>query len=152
MSEARPDGTSLWKAVQARWHFMRATFHRHWGNLGSGRIAYEQAIDRLTRAIEIDPLFADAYLQRGILYWREIQNYYRATRDLTRVIELDPDRTEAVFNRAIAYQLRGDLDHAIEDFQRFLEIDADSSWRESAQVQLAGALELRAARDAHRAQ
>jgi len=150
MSESRPREISIWKALRARWRFMRATFHRHWGNLGSGRMAYERAVDHFTRAIELDPQFAEAYLQRGILYWREIQNYHRAARDLTRVLELAPERTEALFNRAIAYQLRGDFDRAIDDFQKFLETAGDSQWRESAEIQLAGLHELRAARQAAR--
>jgi len=114
-------------------------------------VAYERAVDHFTRAIELDPEFAEAYLQRGILYWREIQNYYRAARDLTRALELQPARREALFNRAIAYQLRGDFDRAIDDFQNFLETAGDSPWRDSAEIQLAGLRELRAAREAARA-
>ena len=151
MNESKPGEISTWRAVRARWHFMRATFHRHWGNLGSGRIAYERAVDQFTRAIDLDPQFADAYMQRGILYWREIQNYHRAARDLTHVLELDPGRSDALFNRAVAYQLRGDFDHAIDDFQKYLETAGDSHWRESAEIQLAGLRELRTAREAARA-
>jgi tetratricopeptide (TPR) repeat protein len=136
--------------VRARWHFIRATFHRHWGNMGSGRMAYERAVDLFTRAIELDPLFTSAYYQRGVLYWREIQNYHHAIRDLTRVLELDPEWTEALFNRALAYQSRGDFEQAIADYERFLATGGDSAWRESAQIQLDGARELRAARDAAR--
>ncbi len=150
MSESKPVRVSTWRAFWARWRFIRATFHRHWGNLGSGRIAYERAVDYFTRAIDLDPAFAEAYLQRGILYWREIQNYHRAARDLTRVLELEPGRSEALFNRAIAYQLRGDFDRAIDDFQKFLATAGDSQWRESAEIQLAGLRELRAAREAAR--
>jgi tetratricopeptide (TPR) repeat protein len=150
MSEPSSTTVSKWNALRARWHFIRATFHRHWGNLGEGRIAYQRAVDQLTRAIEIDPTYVGAYFMRGVLYWREIQNYHHAVRDLTRVFEIDPDCTEALFNRAVAYHLRGDFDHAIGDLQRFLEIDPNSAWRESAELQLAGLHELRAAREAAR--
>jgi len=150
MNGSRSGTVPWWKALWARWHFIRATIHRHWGNQGAGRPAYERAVDHFTRAIEIDPQFVDAYFQRGVLYWREIQNYHRAIRDLTRVLELDPERTHALFNRALAYQARGDFDQAIADFERFLAVDGDSSWRESAEIQLSGARELRAAREANR--
>ncbi|HLF29185.1 MAG TPA: tetratricopeptide repeat protein [Anaerolineae bacterium] len=150
MGEPSSTRVSNVKALWARWHFIRATFHRHWGNLGSGRQAYERAVDSFTRAIEIDPQFVEAYFQRGVLYWREIQNYHRAIRDLTRVLELDSDRTLALFNRALAYQSRGDFDQAVADFERFLAVDQHSTWRASAEIQLSGARELRAARDANR--
>jgi tetratricopeptide (TPR) repeat protein len=147
---SKSGATSTLKALWARWHFIRATFHRHWGNMGSGRPAYERAVDRFTRAIQVDPQFTDAYLQRGVLYWREIQNYHHAIRDLTRVLELDPERSEALFTRALAYQSRGDFDQAIADYENFLAVAGDSPWRESAEIQLGGARELRAARQAAR--
>ena len=150
MDQSQPQSVSTSKALRARWHFIRATFHRHWGNLGSGRVAYQSAVDCFTRAIELDPRFVNAYYQRGILYWREIQNYHHAIRDMTRVLGLDPDWTEALFIRALAYQARGDFEQAIADYEMFLAQDSDSTWRESAQIQLDGARELHAAREAAR--
>jgi len=67
---------------------------------------------RFSRAIELDPEYADAYFCRGVLYWREVRNAYRAIRDMTRVLELAPQRAEALFNRAMAHQMRGDHDLA----------------------------------------
>lgn len=150
MSKSGSVRVSKLKAVRARWHFIRATFHRHWGNLGSGRIAYERAVDQFTCAIELDPAFTSAYFHRGVLFWREIQNYHHAIRDLTRVLDLEPQRTDALFTRALSYQSRGDFDQAIADLERFLAVDGDSPWRASAEVQLSGARELRAAREAAR--
>lgn len=118
--------------------------------MGSGRPSYERAVDAFTRAIEIDPLFADAYMQRGVLYWREIQNYHRAIRDLGQVLELDSERTEALYYRALAYQARGDFDQAIMDYERFLVASSDSVLRESAQIQLEGAKVLKEAREVKR--
>ncbi|HKZ83338.1 MAG TPA: tetratricopeptide repeat protein [Anaerolineae bacterium] len=151
MIDTRPKRAPMWKRWWARWCFLRATFHRHWGNLGSGRAAYERAVDFFTRAVESDRLFVNAYYQRGVLYWREIQNYHHAIRDFTRVLELDPQRTLALYMRALAYQSRGDYDDAIADYERFLSVDGGSVWGESARIQLDGARDLRDARNAHRA-
>ena len=151
MIDTRPKRAPMWKRWWARWCFLRATFHRHWGNLGSGRAAYERAVDFFTRAVESDRLFVNAYYQRGVLYWREIQNYHHAIRDFTRVLELDPQRTLAHYMRALAYQSRGDYDDAIADYERFLSVDGGSVWGESARIQLDGARDLRDARNAHRA-
>ena len=151
MIDTRPKRAPMWKRWWARWCFLRAIFHRHWGNLGSGRAAYERAVDFFTRAVESDRLFVNAYYQRGVLYWREIQNYHHAIRDFTRVLELDPQRTLALYMRALAYQSRGDYDDAIADYERFLSVDGGSVWGESARIQLDGARDLRDARNAHRA-
>ena len=113
-------------------------------------MAYERAVDQFTHAIDLDPLFADAFMQRGILYWREIQNYHRAIRDLTRVLAVDPARSDALYYRALAYQARGDYDQAIADYEQFLAMGVGSTWRESAHIQLEGARELRSAREAKR--
>lgn len=150
MSDPSARPTPLWRAIRARWQFMLAAFHRHQGNLGNGRRAYQSAVDHFTRAVDLDPAFADAYMQRGILYWREIQNYHHAIRDLTHVLEIDADRTDALYYRALAYQARNDYDQAIADYERFLAIGPQSTWRESAQIQLEGARELRQARETHR--
>ena len=151
MTDPRPKRMPIWKRWWARWCFLRATFYRHWDNLGSGRVEYERAVDFFTRAVESDPLFVNAYYQRGVLYWREIQNYYRAIRDFTRVLELYPHWMLALYMRALAYQSRGDFDDAIADYERFLSVDGDSTWGESARIQLDGARELRDARNARRA-
>jgi tetratricopeptide (TPR) repeat protein len=139
--------TSRLNLLRSRWHFIRATTHRHWGNRNGVRIAYERAVDAFTRAIECDAQFTDAYFQRGKLYWREIQNYYRAIRDMSRVLELDPEYHEALFNRALAYQQRGDYDEAIADLENFLAADPQSTWRDSAELQLAGMRDIRDARN-----
>jgi len=150
MSRSSPNAASWFSALRARLHFIRATFHRHWGNLGSGRVAYERAVELFTRAIDLDPLYIDAYYQRGVLYWREIQNYHHAIRDLTRVMELEPERTPVLFIRAMAYQQRGDFDQAISDLEQFLAASPRSTWYASAELQLSGLRDLRAARIAAR--
>jgi len=118
--------------------------------MGSGRSAYERAVDQFSRAVTVDPDFVEAYLQRGILYWREIQNYHHAIRDMTRVLALDPDRAEALYTRALSYQSRGDFDQAVADLEQFLAQNRDASLQASAELQLAGVREFQAARTAAR--
>ena len=118
--------------------------------MGSGRSAYERAVDQFSRAVTVDPDFVEAYLQRGILYWREIQNYHHAIRDMTRVLALDPDRAEALYTRALSYQSRGDFDQAVADLEQFLAQNRDAGLQASAELQLAGVREFQAARTAAR--
>ena len=135
----------------ARFYHLRGAAHRHFGNTQTNLTEHELAVDDFSRAIELDPEYADAYFSRGVLYWREVRNAYRAIRDMTRVLELAPHRAEALFNRAMAHQMRGDHSLAIADLERYLAEGSDADWRESAARQLDLLRELVAERNAHRA-
>ncbi|MGD8397413.1 MAG: tetratricopeptide repeat protein [Anaerolineae bacterium] len=137
-----------WRWTLARLFRQVGDTHRHFGNQYGNRDEHWAAIENYTRAVELDPGYAQAYYSRGVIYWREIGNHYRAIQDLTRVIELDPSCAQAHFNRAIAHQLRHDLDLAIADLEHYLSVGQDEYWLASARRQL---VELRAANtsDAH---
>jgi tetratricopeptide (TPR) repeat protein len=135
----------------ARFYHLRGAAHRHFGNTNTDLVEHELAVDDFSRAIELDPDYADAYFSRGVLYWREVRNAYRAIRDMSRVLELAPQRAEALFNRAMAHQMRGDHDLAIADLERYLAEGSDPYWRESAARQLGLLREMVVERNAHRA-
>src|SRR5512136_1410327 len=135
----------------ARFYHLRGETHRHFGNTSGSDLAEHQlAVNDFSRAIELDPEYAEAYFSRGVLYWRELRNAYRAIRDMTRVLELAPQRAEALFNRAMAYQIRGDHEQAIADLEQYLVEGSNSYWRESAERQLGLLREISAERRAHR--
>ncbi len=137
MPPARSSRLPHWfQRVVARLYFLRGNMHRHFGNLSGERYEYEYAANDFTRAIEFDSRFVAAHYNRGILYWRELNNFYRAIRDMTRVIELAPLHYEAWFNRAIAYHQRGDLPQAIADLEHYVTIATDPDWRANAERQL----------------
>ena len=134
----------------ARFYHLRGATHRHFGNTSTDLAEHQRAVNDFSRAIELDPDYAEAYFSRGVLYWRELRNAYRAIRDMTRVLELAPQRTEALFNRAMAYQIRGDHDQAIADLERYLVEGNQPDWRESAERQLGLLREIAAERQARR--
>jgi tetratricopeptide (TPR) repeat protein len=134
--------------LKRAWHWALSRFfrrladaHRHYGNLYGNRDEHWAAIESYTRAVELDPSYAEAYYSRGVIYWREVANHSRAVDDLTRVIEIEPSRVEAYFNRAMAHQARHEFERAIADFEHYLAEGQDEVWLESARRQL---LELRA--------
>jgi tetratricopeptide (TPR) repeat protein len=135
----------------ARFFHMRGATHRHFGNSTGDLAEHEFAVADFTRAIELDPDYVSAYYNRGVLYWRELRNGYRAIRDLTRVRELRPTWAEALFNRAMAHQIRGDHEKAIADLDQYLVEGKDAYWLESAQRQTAILREMVAEKNAHRA-
>ena len=92
----------------------------------------EDAIANLSKAIELNPDFVDAYYFRGLVYVLE-GDYDKSIADFDRVIELDPDNNDSVFAiltgasayllRAGAYYEKDDYDAAIADFDKVIEMD-----------------------------
>jgi tetratricopeptide (TPR) repeat protein len=117
----------------AYYYYMLAGSYRHFGNKYGLRAEHEKAIDAFTRAISHNPDFARAYMERGILYWREVDHPRRAILDLTRAYELDPGLSEARFNRGIAHQQLREYAEALADFRAYLAEGNHPHWREYAQ-------------------
>ena len=63
---------------------------------------YEQAIDRYTQAIEVDPKKDIFYAHRGFLY-HKLKIYGKAINDYNKGIELDPKNSYAYNNRGNVY-------------------------------------------------
>jgi tetratricopeptide (TPR) repeat protein len=126
-----------WYWALARFLRLLGDAHRHFGNVYSNRAEYQAAVNNYTRAIGLDPTYAQAYYSRGVLYWREFGDCEPATQDLTSVLELVPSWAEAYFNRAMAYKLLGDQERAVRDFELFLQEGKDPFWLDATQRQLA---------------
>lgn len=78
---------------------------------------YDQAILNFTKAIEINPKFAEAYYRRGIGYGKKGE-YDRAIIDFTKAIEIKPKDVKAHYARGIVYAEKGEYDKALEDVQK----------------------------------
>ena len=128
-------GSRWFYRLLARFYHARGAAHRHWGHRWADPREYHRAVADFTRAIRLDPEFVQAIYDRGLLLWRELADGEGAVRDLTRVIELEPERAEAWFNRALARQVMGDVEGALADFERYLEVGEDPMWREISRRQ-----------------
>ncbi len=126
-----------WNWLWSRFFRRLADAHRHFGNLYSNRQEYEAAVGNYTRATARDPTYVEAFLARGVLYWREFGEHQLAIEDLSRVLDLDPSRADAYLNRALAYKMQREYDKAIADFERYLEEGVDDFWLEATHRQLA---------------
>lgn len=122
-----------YRVWQARGYHFIGLMHRYLGNAYGSTWEYEKAIDDFSRAIEINPGFAQAYLDRGVLYWRELDHPRRAIIDLTTAFNLNPDLSEARFNRAIAYQQLREYENAVNEFKAYLIVGKHPHWREYAE-------------------
>jgi tetratricopeptide (TPR) repeat protein len=98
-------------------HFFKGAV---FGNRGQ----HDQAISDFSKAIEIEAKFAEAYLNRGIVYAQAKGQYDQAISDFSKAIEIDPGNADAHVNRGLAYTLsKGQYDQAIADFNRAIGID-----------------------------
>ncbi len=86
---------------------------------------YEQAIIDFTKAIDLDPYYAEAYNNRSIAHLL-MENYGQAVADCTRALEQAPDFVATYVNRGIAYSGLRDYDQSLGNFDKALELDPDN--------------------------
>ncbi len=73
---------------------------------------YRGAIKDYNNAIEINPMFSEAYYARASAKGN-LQDYKGANADLTKAIEINPKFISAYYNRGISYAALGQHDKAI---------------------------------------
>lgn len=100
----------------------KAQEHYDNGRAKGDKRDFDGAIDEYTKAIEADPKFVKAYLNRGVERANK-DDRQGAIADLTKVIELDPTVLQAYLVRGGSRILTKDLDGAVEDYTKLIEID-----------------------------
>jgi len=86
---------------------------------------YDEAIINLSRAIELNVNYMDAYSNRGVAYYYGKGNADQAISDFSKAIELNPKHAMAYNNRGTAYAYKGNLDQAISDFSKAIELNSN---------------------------
>jgi tetratricopeptide (TPR) repeat protein len=106
------------KIEKAREHFNQGLQHGLSNN-------YHEAINEFSKAIELNPLYAGAFLYNGLAKI-EVESYEQAIRDLTVAIELDPGYSDqAHYFRGIArYHLKEYL-ASIDDLSVAIRMNPD---------------------------
>jgi len=92
--------------------------------------ALDRAMADYTQAIQQDPKFVPAYINRARAY-RLTGDIDRAIADYTQLVQLDPKFAPAYYNRGIAYRMKGDTDRAIADYGQAIKLDPrlnDCKW------------------------
>lgn len=129
---------SLLRLALSRWWFAWGQSTTYWANrLVSPRL-YTEAVGSFSRATVYDPAWPRPLLRRGTIRGRELDDYAGAIRDLTQAIELAPAWGEPYLQRGLLQAFRGHhaAQQAIDDFERFLELAPDHSWRDEAGRQI----------------
>ncbi len=88
--------------------------------MGPGK--YQEAIVHFTRALEISPNLANAYLERGVSY-AYLNESDQALADLGQAIALNPNLAHAFSARGSIYRVRGDFQRAMQEFSDSLDIE-----------------------------
>jgi len=83
---------------------------------------FDQAISDCTKAIELNPQYAEAYNCRGAVYER-LGNLPQALSDYAKAIAIKPDYAKAYTNRGGIYLMQGNFTQAVVDLTRAIEID-----------------------------
>jgi len=83
---------------------------------------YEGAMKDFNKAIEINPIYVEAYLKRADLYTR-INNNDKALEDYNLAVQLEPGSFDAHFYRAIFYKNTDNHSKAMADFNKAIELD-----------------------------
>lgn len=93
-------------------------------NLGIEK-SYPKAIEAFTRAIDLNPIYAEAFLYRGLAKV-EINEIESAIKDFTIAIELDPKFTDqAHYFRGLARAKKKDYHGAIQDYSIAVRLNPD---------------------------
>jgi tetratricopeptide (TPR) repeat protein len=125
----------LFVRIRAQLLLRSARIHRHYGIVHADKAEFLSAVEHYGKAIKLNPGLGAAYLERGILEWRELGRATHAVRDLTAALALRPNWPDALFNRAMAYQATGDYQSAMTDLAAYLD-QGDDTWRHDAANQL----------------
>jgi tetratricopeptide (TPR) repeat protein len=81
-----------------------------------------EAIAAYSKAIQLDPKYVRAYIDRSFVYNR-LGNYQQCFNDANKAIELDPGDARAYVNRGVAYSRLGNAQLAINDYNKAIGLN-----------------------------
>lgn len=128
----------MFRRVLARLVHGVGTMRRFHALASRHRTDFQAAERWFTRALNLDNGYQLARFNRGLLRWRELDDWAGAIADFTTLLAQNADYVDALFNRAMTYARAGNYQSAIEDFERFLDIAPNSRWARHAYNQLDG--------------
>jgi tetratricopeptide (TPR) repeat protein len=109
------DSITLWSNVLDQFPNVGVALNNRGNIYGKEKGDLDRAMVDFNRSIQFDPMYENAYVDRGIVYCLRGQ-FDSAIQDFNKALQLKPDYFDARFNRGIAFSQTGQLDKAIEDF------------------------------------
>ena len=116
------DSESLWSDSIEKYPEKNVPGYANLGVFYGNTEQWDKAITNLSKALAIDPKYADAYENRGVASGK-IGEQNNAISDFTKAIEINPKFAKAYHNRAVAYSTIGEDKKAIDDLVSTIEIE-----------------------------
>lgn len=102
----------------------------------------EDALQHLTRQLEVEPRHARLYVQRGMVHFK-LGDMAAAIGDFDRAAHLDPALTPYLWQRGLAYYYAGRFADGVNQFEVDLTVNGhdveETVWRYLCQAQVQGA-------------
>jgi tetratricopeptide (TPR) repeat protein len=111
----------------------QAELQKKEGNELYAREHWEQALERYSAALEAAPAEAAAAPQRAVYFANrgachlKLEQWAEAAQDCSAALDLQPQYAKALLRRSTAYEKLDDLERALADAQKVLELDASNS-------------------------
>jgi type IV pilus biogenesis/stability protein PilW len=100
---------------QSSYHFKLGLYYQKQKKLA-------EAVEEYLKAIEIDPLNAEAHNNLGLAY-KDMGELNKAAEEYQKVLAIEPKYEKAYNNLGVLFHLKGDLETAIQQFQKALSIN-----------------------------
>ena len=87
-----------------------------------GQKQYYLSVEIFSKALNLDPNYAWAYISRGASY-HNVKEYEKAIADYNKALDLDPKYADAYYNRGNTYCILKEYEKAIADYNKAIELD-----------------------------
>ena len=124
------------KRIMSFVYYRMAVWERYLGLRSYHKPLFERSDYHFTRAFELQPHKIDAIIQRGILRWREMDDFMGAIRDFDFVLQVDNEHQDVLFYRAMAHYRAGNYPASIHDLELVIEVAPTSRTASDAAKQL----------------
>jgi protein O-mannosyl-transferase len=102
-------------------YFQRALVYQY-----SNKVQPQLALADYSKAIDMNPNYVDAYLNRGSLYVDQLSEYDLGIADFNKVLEINPNNIDAGTNKGIAYYRKGDYEEALNSYNQVIQKTGNS--------------------------
>ena len=130
----------IFKFLLTFYYYRFAIWQRNVGTRFQHRVTLRSSEKYLTRILILNPQHHKAQMVRGIIRWRELDDWQNAIKDFGVLVQNETLKTllraEALFYRSMAYYRGGNYAAAIDDLERMLKLAPQSKFAYSAETQL----------------
>lgn len=84
---------------------------------------YQKAVAAYDSVLRLNPGFREAIYNKGYIAMIIDDDYDRAVELFNQALQVSPGWTDALYNRGYAFELKGEMEKAIADYQEVLKLD-----------------------------